>query len=713
MDSHNKAVRAVDQFLLDDPVRKGLFACSAALTLDDDTACRVVEVVVGSNSSAGNIVRQIKDLGIVWHHGDGTWSIARDVRGELLERLFDEVGDDNLDRLHRLLAEETERRLAALRPDGAANISRIRSAKVEAAYQRMLTREAAGVAEGGRALAAVWRGAEGVSKMAVCRAVETLSPDLDRRLELGRLPDEVLFLRGKAALPRDQQTAKQYFEMVWQRGRALSHRDDFHAIAALHFGNHEKNARTAEEAFRDSLAWTKDTACMGEVYHSLGKLLARDPKRWLETETAFQKSRDFVDEKEDRAQVLASWVNALYQRFLSKDGELADGEKAKKLALIAHDLTERSHIRDLMSQTLEKLNERLSAPAKIDIGPTPTTSSPGSPFIVGQPVSPEDLIGRKEQCGLLRTAVTAGQSVQILGGVRMGKTSLLRWVEHFAPKWRDHRAIFVNAPRLYSPEDFVREIAKELDRESKVEQMLGRSSVHRVLEELPPLVLLVDEAGALAEPGRHYDAKFLGHLRALCEEQKLVWISAAPRDLRESFRERGMLSKFLNDSRHTWLGQLEDEDARQLVRQLNKADTAERALRQVGGLDAVVEWALRQAGGFAYGLQWLCDKVWKKIHPDDREERNKELKNIYMSDLQEIGDRFGIRMESDFHSWWWACNADEKTLLQDCAKKDIRKNLPKQLRGPAIRLKDLGLLIERNECLVLPGTAWQEFVRDC
>ncbi|MCP4654711.1 MAG: serine/threonine protein kinase, partial [bacterium] len=69
---------------------------------------------------------------------------------------------------------------------------------------------------------------------------------------------------------------------------------------------------------------------------------------------------------------------------------------------------------------------------------TDTLPARRSPFIPGPPIErDEDFFGRRAQRELLRTAVEAGQSVQILGERRMGKTSLLHWVKRHAPDWLD------------------------------------------------------------------------------------------------------------------------------------------------------------------------------------------------------------------------------------------------------------------------------------
>lgn len=79
------------------------------------------------------------------------------------------------------------------------------------------------------------------------------------------------------------------------------------------------------------------------------------------------------------------------------------------------------------------------------------------PFVVGTPIEhDEDLFGRWAQRERLHDAIERCQPVQILGERRMGKTSLLRWVERHARDWQGRPVAWVNAQGLagHSPESW-------------------------------------------------------------------------------------------------------------------------------------------------------------------------------------------------------------------------------------------------------------------
>ncbi len=311
-----------------------------------------------------------------------------------------------------------------------------------------------------------------------------------------------------------------------------------------------------------------------------------------------------------------------------------------------------------------------------------------SPFVVGQPIErDEDLFGFRAQRERLRDFLEGGQSVQILGGQRMGKTSLLKWIERHGPQWQTRPVVSINAQGLagQSPADLVLAVADERGRRAAAEQALrsaggGSSAAARVLDELLPLVLLVDEASVLTQPRHGFDLDFLGALRTFCQDLRLVWVSASFRDIRQLFLDSGLASRFLNDGRVVWAGQLEEDAARDLVGRLDKK---------------LAEMTLREAGGFAYGLQWLGDSLQRDP-----------------SDPEASCDAFSDEMRSVFDGWWRHLGAEDRKLLKRCVPGLARAELTDRLRRCAQRLKPQGLLTESAGQFVLPGAAWRDFVQD-
>ncbi len=244
-----------------------------------------------------------------------------------------------------------------------------------------------------------------------------------------------------------------------------------------------------------------------------------------------------------------------------------------------------------------------------------------SPYVVGPPIErDEDFYGRGRQRDDLLDFVGRRQSVQILGERRMGKTSLLRWLERHLPlEWPSAR---VDAQGLdgRSPEAFVR----------RVGELLGRPSEghpESVLASWTPLVLLVDEADVLTRPGHGFGDGFLDTCRALGQRGELVWVSAARRDVHGAFLGTGLASAFLNDARKVWVGALEEDAAAELGRELGAETRA-------------------AVGGWAYGLQWLGDAVWRGAKEG------------------EAVDTLAVEAQAIFRAWWLGLGERERGVLR-------------------------------------------------
>lgn len=90
-----------------------------------------------------------------------------------------------------------------------------------------------------------------------------------------------------------------------------------------------------------------------------------------------------------------------------------------------------------------------------------------SPFVVGPPIDrDEDFFGRGAQRDILIEALQRGQSVEILGERRMGKTSLLWWAARHAPQEQDRPVALVSAQGIdgRSPTALVRAAGRALGR---------------------------------------------------------------------------------------------------------------------------------------------------------------------------------------------------------------------------------------------------------
>jgi hypothetical protein len=301
-----------------------------------------------------------------------------------------------------------------------------------------------------------------------------------------------------------------------------------------------------------------------------------------------------------------------------------------------------------------------------------------SPYLAGPPILDDaGFFGRRQQREQIAEALVRCQPVQLLGERRMGKTSLLHWVERHAGEHRPGWPVaWVDAGALAdrSPAALVKAIRLNLGAEDP------DASAGDALESLLPLVLLVDEAAALAAPGHRFDASFLGVLRAAGQRQRLAWVSTSHADLHTLFKDDHLTSPFLNDSLKLSVGALEKEAAEALLSQGLTQDQA-----------AV---ALAEAGRLPYPLQCIADALLRGQLPEFASDALREA------------------MEPIFDSWWRWRNAEdeEKRLLEACVEGLELAGLSPADRRRLRRLVDRGLVMEEGGRFTLPGAAWRDFV---
>jgi tetratricopeptide (TPR) repeat protein len=294
----------LEQFAGDPVAQRALLACSAALRLDDESAALAIEVVAQAKGRTRQLLHEIKNLGCVWKQWDGAWYFAEEVRKELVDELHRQIPNGQIAELRVHLAEKADQKAAAFSPDGQITAHHLRQTLLEAGYQRSLV--PAESAKGGEQLGTIWEKASPSGAEATARTVDYLAPEIEERA--GRLPVQVLFLRGMAARARhDREGQEFYFSKVWEQGRE----GQIFAIAAHLFGNLVRDRATAEEALNDSINWNESPTHQGQVLHSLGNLLSRDHMRRRDAEQTFRDSLRLLRDAPSKGQVWHSLGNLL------------------------------------------------------------------------------------------------------------------------------------------------------------------------------------------------------------------------------------------------------------------------------------------------------------------------------------------------------------------------------------------------------------------
>ena len=321
-----------------------------------------------------------------------------------------------------------------------------------------------------------------------------------------------------------------------------------------------------------------------------------------------------------------------------------------------------------LSLSFEIRDDHLAQPASIAF----------AGYVAGPPITTDqDFFGRQQQRAQIIQALERCQPVQLLGERRMGKTSLLLWAKRHAEEYRPGWAVaWVDAGALMdrSPAGLVQAIAESLG------VKVTSTAPGETLKGLLPLVLLVDEAAALAAPGHSFDATFLGLLRATGQRKELAWLSTSHADLHALFMEDHLTSPFLNDSLKLTVGALEKEAAETLLNQ---------------GLTSVQTFvALAEAGRLPYPLQWIADALFQRQSP------------------KVAADALREAMEPAYDSWWRSAEEQEKRLLGACVEGVTLAGLADLDRRRLRRLVDRGLAEEEEGRFTLPGAAWRDFVAE-
>jgi hypothetical protein len=262
----------------------------------------------------------------------------------------------------------------------------------------------------------------------------------------------------------------------------------------------------------------------------------------------------------------------------------------------------------------------LSPPPAAFLPLTPRPQSPGNPFTPG-PFAPADrFFGRQKECDAIVARLGTMLSVSLVGAARMGKTSLLRYLEARLPSLLNDQyclAIYVSMDSVENQAHFCKTVLETLlaktpvlqQSQSELDQTVQaldrrlRGNVPVTLAETVKtvewfsqaglrIVLLLDEFKNLLDQPIEFNDVFRGVLRSLYTNRTIALVLSTRQPLTEI---AGLSAYFANGlSQLPPLGPLADSDAAQLLQQ-----THDRWFN-----DAEVRIGLEAGSGHPLRLQW-------------------------------------------------------------------------------------------------------------
>lgn len=358
-------------------------------------------------------------------------------------------------------------------------------------------------------------------------------------------------------------------------------------------------------------------------------------------------------------------------------------------------------------ETLPKRGYRLLA--AVDVVPPmarPVSRRPDSatfpvPFVVGQWVRGDRFYGRSAQIEEILGG--PGNCIWLLGTRRIGKTSLLKQIEHLAGKPRDRRyfPLFWDFQGADTPEELHLNFTDALlDAEERLEQVgihlqeIASDDLFVALADLRRrlgaaqlrLLLLCDEVEELIELDRNHPSLLRKLRHAMQSHEGMRTVLASTIRLWALARRSGDTSPFLHGfAPPLYIQRLTDEEARSLIGQ-SQLDPEQRPAFAAD----VVESIRERCDNHPYLLQLVCKRC------------------LETGRLEEAVEQVATdRMVSHFFSVdFEMLDEGERDILQTVGRKpeapvdlprDALQAAPDALEGSLRRLDRLGFIRRQND----------------
>jgi hypothetical protein len=318
-----------------------------------------------------------------------------------------------------------------------------------------------------------------------------------------------------------------------------------------------------------------------------------------------------------------------------------------------------------------------------------------NPFIYGNPVPPEKFYGRRRERLEVKSRIGTGQSINIVGLRRIGKSSLLNYIqarpEEFFTSGQQPLMVRLDLTdkRFHSPDGIVeglrRGIKEQLGLEPwKTEANGDDWAVQDGLEDLRrqqrSLIIMLDEFEAIASRL----AQFQGwdeDWRSKASAGLFTLVVASKRPIGEVYQASHLTSSFGNIFATTILGAFESRDWQKLV----KDGFENKPLSE-----ALLQWLEDWTGGLPLHVQMAASILWH--HSDQK------------YNLDTIQRKLKLQAEQHFIELWQSLNPLEKLVLTTSLENQQAEN--------TVLIENLyrhGLLHKHGQVCSL---AFKQFIRE-
>ncbi|MFL6277412.1 MAG: protein kinase domain-containing protein [Blastocatellia bacterium] len=257
---------------------------------------------------------------------------------------------------------------------------------------------------------------------------------------------------------------------------------------------------------------------------------------------------------------------------------------------------------------------------------------------------PAQFFGRTREVSKIFSRLTASrpQSISVVGERRIGKSSLLNYVNHPQVRARqlDQPDAYVFAfidlqqKRRITPVEFFKELfelmAKETGDEALAAETASFDAMRAVLERFRrrsrKLIVLLDEFDAITT-NRAFDLEFYSFLRSIANNYDVAYVTSSARDLQELCHTQLIAdSPFFNIFTNVFLRAFTRKEATDLITR----PSAEAGLPLGGYARRVMDIA----GYFPYFLQIACSAYFDYLDENDGKLNREEVEAVFLDEAR-------------------------------------------------------------------------------